>query len=118
MLVTTENKIGLYCDEHIARAIVSALVQKGYRAIMAVDVGMTGKDDDTEHLPYATTNRLLLVTMDKPFATRTLYQTDYLGLICLSKELHDSIGGAIKALADFIELFDEESDAGQVHWLR
>ena len=56
--------------------------------------------------------------MDKPFATRTLYQKDYLGLICLSKELHDSIGGAVKALADFIELFDEERDAGQVHWLR
>jgi len=116
--VTTDHKIGLYCDEHIARAIVFALVQKGYRAIMAVDVEMTGKDDDTEHLPYATTNRLLLVTMDKPFANRTLYRTDYLGLICLTKDLHDSIGGAVKALADFIELFDEERDAGQVHWLR
>ena len=118
MLVTTENKIGFYCDEHIRRVIATALIEQGYRAIMAVDVGMTGKDDGTEHLPYATTNRLLLVTLDKPFASRTLYRTGYLGLICLSKELHDNIGRAIQALADFIEIFDEERDAGQVHWLR
>ncbi|MDX2075287.1 MAG: DUF5615 family PIN-like protein [bacterium] len=116
--MTIESKIGFYFDEHMRRVIANALIEQGYRAIMAVDIGMTGKDDDTEHLPYATTNRLLLVTMDKPFATRTLYRTNYLGLICLSKDLHDNIGGAIKALADFIELFDEERDAGQVHWLR
>jgi predicted nuclease of predicted toxin-antitoxin system len=116
--VTTDHKIGFYFDEHIRRVIATTLCERGYRAVMAVDAGMTGKDDDTEHLPYATANRLLLVTMDKPFATRTLYRTDYLGLICLTKDLHDDIGRTITLLADFLELFDEERDAGQVHWLR
>ncbi len=119
MLVTTEKaKIGLYFDEHIARVIAKALIQKGYRVVMAVDAGMTGKDDDTEHLPYATANRLIMVTRDKPFVTRTLSQSDYLGLICMTQKLHHDIGQAINTLAEFLDLFDEERDAGQVHWLR
>jgi predicted nuclease of predicted toxin-antitoxin system len=118
MPVTTENRIGPYFDEHIRRVIANGLIQRGYRAIMAVDVGMMGKDDDTEHLPYATQNRLILVTSDKPFAGRATKRTDYLALIYLSKALHDNIGEAIIRLAEFLDLFDETRDAGQVHWLR
>lgn len=118
MPVTAENSVGLYFDEHIRRVIANGLIQRGYRAIMAVDVGMMGKDDDTEHLPYTTQNRLILVTSDKPFASRTTKRTDYLGLIYISSELHDDIGRVIILLAEFLDLFDETRDAGQVHWLR
>ncbi len=51
---------GYYFDEHMDRAIAKALMQKGILVIMAVDVGMRGKDDDTEHLPYAAANDLVL----------------------------------------------------------
>ena len=110
--------IGLYFDEHIRKAIAKGLTECGYRIIRAVDVGMTGKDDDTEHLPYATENRLIVVTQDMPFAGRTSKRSDYLGLIYITIELHDDIGRAITLLAEFLDLFDEERDAGQVHWLR
>ena len=38
--------IGLYFDEHMNRAVANALVERGIQVVMAVDVGMEGKDDD------------------------------------------------------------------------
>ncbi|MDX2075289.1 MAG: DUF5615 family PIN-like protein, partial [bacterium] len=115
--MTVKSDIGFYLDEHIHRHVAKGLIERGYRAIRAVDVGMTGKDDDTEHLPYATANRLIMVTIDHPFAGRTQQRTDYLCLACLAYESRNDIGYMITLLADFIEIFDEERDAGQVHWL-
>jgi len=118
MLVTAKSDMGFYLDEHIHRHVAKGLVERGYRAIRAVDVDMTGKDDDTEHLPYAITNRLIMVTFDHPFGGRTQQRTDYFCLVCLPYSIRNDIGQMITILADFIELFDEERDAGQVYWLR
>ena len=70
--------IGFYFDEHMPRAVANALIQKGYHVVMAVDVGMEGKDDDTEHLPYATQSNLVILTFDHPFAGRTVSRSDHL----------------------------------------
>lgn len=83
------DKIGLYFDEHMSKIVYRTLIERGYRVIRAVDVGMTGKDDDTEHLPYATQNHLILVTLDHPFATRTMRRNDFLGMICLTRDIRD-----------------------------
>ncbi|MCL4255545.1 MAG: DUF5615 family PIN-like protein [Anaerolineae bacterium] len=112
------DKIGLYFDEHISKVVYKALLERGYRIIRAVDVGMTGKDDDTEHLPYTTQNRLIMVTFDHPFATRTMQRNDFLGMVCLTRDIRDNHGHIITLLAEFLDLFDETRDAGQVHWLR
>jgi hypothetical protein len=53
---------------------------------------MAGKDDDTEHLPYATEEHAVLVTRDRPFAGRTQKRTDHAGLICWTGQDND-IGG-------------------------
>jgi hypothetical protein len=116
--MTVRSDLGFYLDEHISRKIAKGLRERGYRVVRAVDVGMTGKDDDTEHLPYATQNRLIMVTLDRPFAGRTQKRTDYLGLICLNYDEGADIGHIIGILAEFLDLFDETRDAGQVHWLR
>jgi hypothetical protein len=116
--VTVKSDIGLYLDEHIHSHIAKQLIARGYRVARAVDVGMTGKDDDTEHLPYATQNRLIMVTFDHPFAGRTQIISGYLGLVCLPQTIRSDIGYIITLLAEFLDLFDESRDAGQVHWLR
>ncbi len=63
---------GFYFDEHMNRLVADALIKKGYHVVMAVDVSMKGKDDDTEHLPYASEHDLVMVTSDHPFAGRTM----------------------------------------------
>jgi len=109
--------IGFYFDEHMDRKVTRSLIKRGYHVVMAVDVGMESKDDDTEHLPYATANNLVMVTFDHPFAGRTMSRSDHPGLICLDQEIQDNIGSMIEVLADFAELHDPEKDAGQVYWL-
>ncbi|MDX1990783.1 MAG: DUF5615 family PIN-like protein [bacterium] len=109
--------IRFYFDEHMQRPVAKALIQKGIEVIRAVDVGMEAKDDDREHLPYATKNQLVLVTFDRPFAGRTMSRNDHAGLICLSEKIRNDIGEIIRALTEFAELYDMDDVKGQVFWL-
>jgi hypothetical protein len=109
--------IKFYFDEHMPRAVEAGLVQRGHTVIMAVDVEMTGKDDDTEHLPYATEQGAVLVTRDKPFAGRTEKHSDHAGLICWTGK-DDDFGGMIRQLAKFAEDHTAEDVIGQVFWIK
>lgn len=108
---------GFYFDEHMNRAVADALIEHGYVVVMAVDVDMEGKDDDTEHLPYATEHGLVMVTFVHPFAGRTMVRTDHAGLICLAYSIRENIGRMVEVLSDFADLYDPEKDAGKVFWL-
>jgi predicted nuclease of predicted toxin-antitoxin system len=110
--------IGFYFDEHISRDAAEGLMRRGIEVVMAVDVDMTDKDDDTEHLPYATQNQLVMVTMDRPFAGRTVSRTDHNGLICLDNSMQLSVGRIVNALTKFTEEYTPEMCEGQVFWVR
>ncbi len=85
--------IGFYFDEYMNRAVADALIARGYQVVMAVDVNMVNKDDDTQHLPYAAEHGLVKVTFDHPFASRTMSShMDHPGLICLAYSIRENIG--------------------------
>lgn len=84
---------------------------------MAVDVDMTDKDDDSEHLPFATEKNAVVVTRDQPFAGRTAKRTDHAGLICWTGVDND-FGGMIRALINFADQHTSEEVAGRVFWLK
>jgi predicted nuclease of predicted toxin-antitoxin system len=107
-----------YFDEHMPRAVAAGIIQQDYEVVMAVDVGMEGKDDDTEHLAYAHEHELVLVTFDRPFAGRTASLSNHNGLICLSENLRADIGGMIRVLVKFAEEHNPEDTVGQVFWLK
>ena len=108
---------GFYFDEHMNRLVADALIERGFQVVMAVDVGMEGKDDDTEHLAYASEHGLVMVTFDHPFAGRTMARTDHPGMICLAYSIRENIGRTIEVLAEFAELYEPQRDSGQVFWL-
>jgi predicted nuclease of predicted toxin-antitoxin system len=110
--------IRFYFDEHMPRSVTRGLVSRGFHITMAVDVGMVGKDDDKEHLPYATENDLVLVTFDRPFAGRTMSRADHAGVICLSEKIRWNIGRMIHVLAEFSEQHTPDEVAGRVFWLK
>ncbi len=110
--------IGFYFDEHMRRSVERGLIQRGYKVVMAADENMTEKDDDTEHLPFATERGLVMVTFDRPFAGRTMQRTDHAGLICVSENLRNDIGGVIAVLAQFADQHTPEQAAGHVFWLK
>jgi uncharacterized protein with PIN domain len=106
-----------YFGEHMPRAVEEGLIKRGHEVIMAVDIEMTGKDDDTEHLPLAAEKQAVLVTRDMAFAGRTLQRTDHAGLICWTGKDND-FGGQIRALSEFAEQHSQEEVVGQVFWLK
>jgi predicted nuclease of predicted toxin-antitoxin system len=108
---------GFYFDEHMYRPVAEGLIARGYHVTMAADVGMKSKDDDTEHLPYAAENDLILVTFDRPFAGRAQSRDDHPGVICLSQSIRTQIGRQIEVLAKFADDYQPDSHSGQVHWL-
>jgi hypothetical protein len=107
--------IAYYFDEMMPRATANGLIERGIDVIMAVDVDMTGKDDDTEHLPYATENNRVLVTLDRPFAGRTTARTDHGGLICWTGDAVD-FGAQIRALETFSRRTRTGYTFGSMFW--
>lgn len=110
--------IGFYFDEHMRRVVAKALAERGIEVLMAIDVGMVEKDDDTEHLPYATERNLIVVTFDRPFAGRTMSHDNHAGLICLSEDFRNNIGGQINVLNEFAETHEADQVKGQVFWIK
>ena len=106
-----------YFDEHMPRPVARELKRRGLEVIMAIDVDMTGKDDDAEHLPFATQNNAVLVTRDSPFAGRTVKRIDHAGLICWTGAQND-VGGMVKRLSEFAERHTPESVRGRIFWLK
>jgi predicted nuclease of predicted toxin-antitoxin system len=110
-------KISFYFDEHMPHPVANSLEQQDITVIMAIDVNMRGKDDDTEHLPFATQQGAILFTRDKPFAGRVAKHTDHAGLICWTGGQND-FSGMIRALSGFAEKHSPEEVAGRVFWLK
>jgi hypothetical protein len=111
------QKIKYYFDEHMPRPVAQALEQRGITFIMAIDSNMIEKDDDTEHLPFATENQAILFTRYKPFAGRTAKCADHAGMICWTGGQND-FGGMIRLLSEFADNHTPEEVAGQVFWLK
>lgn len=109
------GKVSFYFDEMMPRSPVKQLQDQGYSVVMAVDVGMTGKED-TEHLKYASDEGLVMVTFDRPFAGKTAKLVNHAGLICLSGTQQD-VGYIVRTLAEFSRNYETEAAAGQVFWL-
>jgi uncharacterized protein with PIN domain len=111
------EKIKFYFDEHMSRPLARAVREKGCEVMMAIELGMEGKDDDTEHLPLATEKGAVLFTRDKPFAGRTMKQTDHAGLVCWTGK-DDDVGGMVRALVEFAETYTMDDVKGTVFWLK
>lgn len=112
-----ETKIKFYFDEPMPRVVARELVKRGIEVIYAADVNLLNKDDDTEHLPYATERGCVLVTRDFPFAGRTISRTDHARLVCWTGDRQD-IGGMVLRLAEFVEKHSLEDIKGQVFWIK
>ncbi len=98
------------------RPLAEELHKLGCGVILANDIRMTGKRDE-EHLAEAAKRGLVIVTLDKPFAGRTMKQSDHTGLICWTRE-DQPVGEMVRVLAEFAERYTPKQVAGQVFWLK
>jgi predicted nuclease of predicted toxin-antitoxin system len=110
-------KIEFYFDEMMPRDVAKGLAARDISVTMAVDVEMVEKDDLTEHLTYAEQRGLVLVTRDKPFATKALSIEKHAGVICWTGEQND-VGGMIRRLTEFAQERSLEQVANGVFWVK
>lgn len=106
-----------YFVEMMSRVVANKLLEAGIEVVLAVDVDMMDKDDDTQHLPCAAENELVMVTQDRPFAGRISKRGDHAGLICWIGEQND-FSSQINRLQDFANTYESEAVVGQVFWLK
>ncbi|MCA0454701.1 MAG: DUF5615 family PIN-like protein [Chloroflexi bacterium] len=109
--------VSFYFDEMMPRKVANQLIEQGVKVIMAVDIGMVGKDDLQDHLTYATENKLVLVTFDRPFSTRAMAQSNHCGLICWTGTQND-FGGQIDKLGEFANHYSLENALNNVFWMK
>src|SRR5574338_1471359 len=109
-------KIRFYFDEMMHRKAADQLIQREYMVVMANDVGMTEKDDLTEHLPCAAKRGLLLVTLDRKFAGLASLTADHAGLVCITGIRQGDIGAIVRVLAAFAQQRTAEDVVGRVFW--
>ena len=112
------KSVSYYFDEMMSREASVQLTNRGFIVVMANDVGMTEKDDLTDHLPYATEHGLVLVTFDRKFAGLASQLTDHAGLVCFTEISQSDVGGIVRVLTQFAEDHTAEEVAGQVFWLK
>ena len=110
-------KINFYFDEMMPRSVAERLKDRGFSVILAVDVEMVEKDDLSEHLAYALAHDAVLVTRDKPFATRALSVENHAGVICWTGR-QDDVGGMVRRLSEFGEQYSSEQIIKRVFWLK
>lgn len=109
--------IRFYFDEMMSRDVAHELRRQGIEVVMAIDVGMVEKDDDSEHLPFATAHDLVLVTQDRGFAGRAMKHANHGGLVCWVGQQFD-VGGQVRVLAAFAEKTAVDAVKGRVFWIK
>jgi predicted nuclease of predicted toxin-antitoxin system len=110
------SRIKFYFDEMMHGVVAKELNNRGHEVVMAVHMDMMEQDDEI-HLKVATDQGAALVTLDQPFAGRTMSCEDHAGLICWTGKGND-IGALIKRLSDFADTHTAEEVVGKVFWLK
>jgi len=61
-----ENPVRFYTDEHVARAVVNGLRERGADIVATPEAGLLGASDE-KHLEFASTEGRVLFTQDEDF---------------------------------------------------
>jgi len=87
--------VGYYTDEHVARAIVRGLRQRGVRVLTASEADMLGASD-VEHLKLATARELVVFTQDDDFLRLHANGQEHSGIVYAAQQA--SIGTIVSGL--------------------
>lgn len=107
--------IKYYFDEMMSRKVATQLTARGIEVVFANYVGMTDKDDLSDHLPYAKEKGLVVVSFDRKFGGLALKNSDHAGVVCLSGPQND-VGYMVRTLVEIAEHYTPETIAGTVVW--
>jgi len=106
--------IRFYTDEHVPRAVIRGLRQRGVNVMTVPEVGLLGATDE-EHLATAKDQTRVLVTRDEDFLKLHVISPDHAGIAMVPHGM--SIGDTIRGLMLIYQLLTVEEMMGHLEYL-
>lgn len=108
------QKIRFYTDEHVAKAVVRGLRQRGVDVRTVSEAGMLGASDQ-EHLALARKEGRVIFTQDDDFLRLHAAGAEHAGIVYAPQQT--SIGEIIYGLMLIYQILDAKDMTGQVEYL-
>jgi predicted nuclease of predicted toxin-antitoxin system len=108
------SEIRYYTDEHVARAVIRGLRQRGVDILTVPEAGMMGATDEA-HLTLAFNQGRVLFTQDADFLRLAAAGMAHSGIVYATQ--HTSIGNIIRGLMYVYQVLEAEDMAGKVEYL-
>ena len=106
--------IRFYTDEHVARAVVRGLRERGVDVSIVTEGGLLGAAD-TAHLAHARTEGRVVFTHDVDFLRLHAAGVEHAGIVYSGQEL--SIGDVIRGLMIIVQVLDADDMINHVEFL-
>lgn len=108
------ERIKLYTDEHVPKAVTRGLRERGVDVLTVSEAGMLGASDQ-EHLRFARKEGRVLFTQDDDFLRLHASGAEHGGLVYARQQT--TIGDMIYGLMLITELLDAEEMNGHLEFL-
>ena len=106
--------IKFYTDEHVAKAVVQGLRQRGADVLTVAEAGLLGASDE-EHLARAQREGRVLFTQDDDFLRLHAADVEHAGIAYAPQGT--SIGDLIRSLMLISQVLETEDMKGHVEYL-
>lgn len=108
------RKIRVYTDEHVAKAVVKGLRQRGVDVLTVAEASTLGASDE-EHLARARAEDRVLFTQDVDFLRLHAAGIEHAGIVYAPPEM--SIGEIIRGLMVIIQVLETEDITRHIEFL-
>ena len=106
--------IKFYTDEHVARAVVKGLRERGVDVLTAMEADLLGAADDA-HLARAHRDGRVVFTYDVDFLRLHAAGVRHAGIVYAPREL--PLGDVIRGLMLIVQVLDAKDMIGHVEFL-
>ena len=108
------ERIRLYTDEHVAKAVVRGLRQRGVDVLTVTEAGLLGASDE-EHLTRARAEGRVVFTQDEDFLRLHAAGVEHAGIAYVPQGA--SIGDMIRGLMLISQVLEPGDMKGHVEYL-
>jgi hypothetical protein len=108
------SEIRYYTDEHVARAVIRGLRQRGVDVLTVPEAEMMGASDDA-HLALASSQGRVVFTQDADFLRLAAAGMNHSGIVYTPQ--HRAVGDIIRGLMFIYQVLEMEDMMGKVEYL-
>ena len=108
------GRIKYYTDEHVSKAIINGLRQRGVDVLTTKEAGLLGATDE-EHLGFASSENRVIFTQDDDFLRLHAIGVKHKGIVYAPQ--HSSVGEVIRGLMLVNQVLMQEDMENHVEFL-